>query len=125
MQVNRLSQEHYFVNDIKIYNFLFDNQITIECVYYNQNILFNVNKLLSETTSEISEILLNSIHKSTEFLDKIFVHEKYFMKIISWLKPLNYYQYKKYLYHITLLVCEDVYKKSKEYLKLYVPYYEN
>lgn len=125
MQANNVSVEHYFVNDKKIYKFLFDSEVIIECVYYDQNIIFEVKNLLSQTTSNISEILLEDIHKSIEFLDKIFVHEKDFMKIISWLKPLNYYQYKKYLYHITVVVCEDEYRKSKEYLKLYLPCYEN
>lgn len=114
MQVDNFSQQHYFVNNNKIYKFLFDNKIVIECVHYDQNIIFEINNLLTQTTSDISEILLEHIHKSTEFLDKIFVNEKYFMKIISWLKPLDYYQYKKYLYEIIKFVYEDLYKISEE-----------
>lgn len=125
MQENDFHQEHYFLNDQKIYKFLFDNKNTIECTFYNHNVIFEISDLLSKTTREISEILLKDVHKNTKFLDKIFVQEKDFMRIISWLEPLNYYRYQKYLYNIFIFIDEDLLKLTQIYLKTYISYYEN
>lgn len=110
--LRNINFEPYNILNQTIYKFTFEDQnIIIKCII-KDNLMFDISELISNVNIEIINLILKEISYS-KFVYGMFVSEKDFLNIISWIDSYKYEEYEKSIFCISLFLTIERLKVCK------------